>query len=128
MRGPGVRIQNDVRRLWRCPACSRERKVPATQTTVLCSCRQPAPQMQLIEGKRYAKPTPPELDLVMTEEDCGPEEAAVPEPADRGGHKPQREKKPQSPHSEMTADGAGADVNPASGPSVDAAKELPPET
>ncbi|WP_437191210.1 hypothetical protein [Planctomicrobium sp. SH527] len=109
--------------------------MPASVTTVLCSCSQPAPQMQLIEGKRYAKPTPPELDLVMTEEDCGPEEPAPSDSAD-GGNRPKREKKPQGPRSELPAVGEASEKAEVESTDVesrdvkpdDAMKDLPPET
>lgn len=38
MRGPGVRLDLDVRRVWRCPACQRERRLAGDHTAVRCSC------------------------------------------------------------------------------------------
>lgn len=38
MRGPGVRLDLAVRRVWRCPACQRERRLAGDHTAVRCSC------------------------------------------------------------------------------------------
>ncbi|SFI04861.1 hypothetical protein [Planctomicrobium piriforme] len=73
MRGPTVRIKYDVRRLWRCPACGKERKVPATETSVRCNCSSAPPLMKLIELQRYARAAAPPLDLVVREEDLLPD-------------------------------------------------------
>ena len=61
MRGPMVRIQSDIRRLWRCPKCHYERRAPATQTAVRCHCEKDAPFMQLVEAQRPPRSTPKEL-------------------------------------------------------------------
>jgi len=37
MKGPGIRIDLDVRRLWRCPRCGDERKATGTVTARVCS-------------------------------------------------------------------------------------------
>ncbi len=58
MRGPGLRIQTDVRRCWRCPACGQERRLPATVVSVLCQCQTPNPQMKLVESMRKLRPEP----------------------------------------------------------------------
>ncbi|HWL07824.1 MAG TPA: hypothetical protein VNQ76_05450 [Planctomicrobium sp.] len=84
MRGPSVRLKYDVRRRWKCPQCGAERLVPATETTVRCTCSgsssqtNTAVQMKLIEPQRYVRATPPPLDLVMTEADCDPEPESTP--------------------------------------------------
>lgn len=36
MKGPGIRIDLDVRRLWRCPRCGDERKATGTLTARVC--------------------------------------------------------------------------------------------
>ena len=56
-----VRIQSDIRRLWRCPGCQYERRAHATQTAVKCHCQQDAPFMQLVETQRSARPVPDKL-------------------------------------------------------------------
>ncbi len=38
MRGPGVRLDLDVRRVWKCPACQRTRRLPGDMTAVRCQC------------------------------------------------------------------------------------------
>lgn len=69
MRGPGLRVSIDVRRLWRCPRCGYERKVPATETAVRCQCSAERPWMKLVEALRPSRPTPAPLDSYLNWED-----------------------------------------------------------
>lgn len=62
MRGPGLRIQCDVRRLWECPRCHYQRRAPATETVVRCHCIKEEPCMRLVEGVRRVRPEPQPLD------------------------------------------------------------------
>lgn len=62
MRGPGIRLKLDVRRRWRCPQCGSERKLPASVTSVRCSCTPEAPFLSIIEGQRRSRPDPEPLD------------------------------------------------------------------
>ena len=55
MRGAGLRLDNDVRRVWQCAACGAERKVGAQVTTVRCQCAG-RPAMKLIEAMRRERP------------------------------------------------------------------------
>lgn len=54
MRGPGVRLDLDVRRVWKCPACQRLRRVSGDLTAVHCQCAG-EPWMQLVE-ERMSRP------------------------------------------------------------------------
>lgn len=58
MRGPMIRIQNDVRRTWRCPACGYERRAHADQTSIRCHCEKEGPFMKLVEAPRKPRPEP----------------------------------------------------------------------
>lgn len=69
MRGPLVRLNLDVRRLWCCPQCGYERRVPADQTAVHCHCSDDKPFMQLVEGLRPARPVPEILPPYFEYED-----------------------------------------------------------
>lgn len=55
MRGAGLRLHIDVRRLWRCPACGAQRRLGAEVTSVSCQCTG-RPSMQLIEQQRRERP------------------------------------------------------------------------
>jgi hypothetical protein len=66
MRGPGMRLGLDVRRLWRCPQCAAERKLPADVTSVRCSACSNAPFMQIVEPPRHPRPTPKPLNPFLT--------------------------------------------------------------
>lgn len=85
MRGPGLRVQTDVRRSWRCPACGQERRIPATIVSVVCPCQTPNLQMRLVEPMRKVRPEPiplppyfePEDFLSEPESTGNPNEAAT---------------------------------------------------
>ena len=38
MKGPYLRLQYDMMRIWECPACSRRERTNGTSTTMLCDC------------------------------------------------------------------------------------------
>lgn len=60
MKGPGYRHDLDVRRVWRCPACQRERKLPGDVTVVRCGCQPAGVWMELV-GERTVPPRPPAM-------------------------------------------------------------------
>ncbi len=89
MRGAGLRLDNDVRRVWQCAACGAERKVGAQVTTVRCQCAG-RPAMKLIEAMRRERPlkelSSPYLEFVFEPGELAPPrsqtEAAPPPPVD----------------------------------------------
>ena len=62
MRGPQLRVQYDVRRLWCCPQCGYERHAPATEVAVRCHCTRDEPLMKLVEGQRPVRPAGKPID------------------------------------------------------------------
>ena len=51
MKGPGLRIGHDVRRLWVCPDCARMLRLGGDVAQVRCECAaEKSPWMQLIEA------------------------------------------------------------------------------
>lgn len=53
MKGPGFRLDLDVRRLWECPACGKRLKMPGEVTQLACDCRgENSPPMRLVEPLR----------------------------------------------------------------------------
>src|SRR6478736_3191295 len=53
MKGPGFRIDLDVRRLWECSACGRRLKMPGDVAQLTCDCRSDNPPvMRLVEKLR----------------------------------------------------------------------------
>lgn len=85
VRGPGMRMKLDVRRRWRCPLCDFERRLPASVTSVRCSCSSDAPFMKIVEGQRRPRPTPeplnPYLEFEPDAETESPIPKAEPDPA-----------------------------------------------
>ena len=58
MKGPGLRIEIDVRRAWRCPTCGQNQRWPTDITAPRCFCVRDGVAMKLAEGQR-----PGRLDL-----------------------------------------------------------------
>lgn len=58
MKGPGLRIDIDVRRAWRCPVCGQNARLPMDITAPRCPCVREGVPMMLAEGRR-----PGRLDL-----------------------------------------------------------------
>lgn len=58
MKGPGLRIQIDVRRAWRCPVCGQGQRLTMDITAPRCLCVRDGVPMKLVEGQR-----PGRLDL-----------------------------------------------------------------
>ncbi len=53
MKGPGFRLDLDVRRVWECPACGKRLKLSGDVTQVACDCRgEASPAMRLVERLR----------------------------------------------------------------------------
>ncbi len=57
MRGPGVRLDLDVRRVWRCPQCQRERRLAGDITAVRCPCGTGAWMQIVAERVAVQRPT-----------------------------------------------------------------------
>lgn len=55
MRGPGLKLDLDVRRVWTCPACGKQRHLPGDVTSPLCPCRGDGVAMQLTADSRLLR-------------------------------------------------------------------------
>ncbi len=49
IKGPGLRLDLDVRREWQCPECNRLWKTEGDVISLRCHCHAPGPWMKLIE-------------------------------------------------------------------------------
>lgn len=58
MKGPGLRIDVDVRRPWSCPSCGQSQRLTMDVTAPRCLCVRDGVPMKLAEGRR-----PGRLDL-----------------------------------------------------------------
>ncbi len=47
MKGPGLRLDLDVRRIWRCTKCGKVARTPGQVTAQRCGCTEPAQWMHL---------------------------------------------------------------------------------
>ncbi len=63
MRGPGLRVLCDIRRMWECPRCGYIRRAGAAATVMRCHCSKDEPLMKLVEGQRRARKIAQPLDL-----------------------------------------------------------------
>jgi len=53
MKGPGFRLDLDVRRVWECPACGKRLRMAGEVTQLACDCRgEASPAMRLVERLR----------------------------------------------------------------------------
>src|SRR5262245_59010243 len=90
MRGPGIKLDLDVRRLWTCPECKRQRRLPGDIASPLCPCREGGVVMQLTSDspllRRAERLTPlPYIKKPL------PEGWHIPEPAEEIPPEPPRQ-------------------------------------
>lgn len=52
MKGPGVRLDLDVRRIWKCPQCGLLRKTAGSVSATICRCQPDGVWMSLVEPPR----------------------------------------------------------------------------
>ena len=116
MKGPGLRIEIDVRRVWRCPTCGQNQRWPTDITAPRCFCVRDGVPMKLAEGQRsgrlYLRPElrsvvdriqggeeiPRLMSPITAESDAGPKSRSRPprpERYDDRSHEPPREPRPQ---------------------------------
>jgi hypothetical protein len=68
MKGPGMRLDLDVRRVWECPECHRQMRSEGEVTSRICGCTRDGVPMRLVElprpkpQVRVPEPTNPESD------------------------------------------------------------------
>ncbi|MBX3440212.1 MAG: hypothetical protein KF861_22170, partial [Planctomycetaceae bacterium] len=66
MKGPGMRVDFDVRRCWRCTTCGSERRTWGDQTAVCCAVCPDGPLMTLVEIPRIKRGNSHKLDLIVS--------------------------------------------------------------
>jgi len=61
MKGPGIRLDNDIRRVWQCPKCQQQMKTGGNVTSNRCRCEPNGVVMALVEPRRQVRtfPAPP---------------------------------------------------------------------
>ncbi len=52
MKGPGMRLDLDVRRVWECPECHRQMRSEGNATSRICGCTREGVAMRLVELPR----------------------------------------------------------------------------
>ena len=65
MKGPGIRLDLDVRRIWECPRCNKRRKTDGEVVSLVCKCTREGEQMRLIEGRRAVRSFADVIDRVQ---------------------------------------------------------------
>lgn len=87
MKGPGMRLDLDVRRVWQCPACGREIRSDVRAVSKLCTCTREGIAMRLVELPRHRPtvriPVPPAPDPDIPELADFPTDIPVNPPAKR---------------------------------------------
>lgn len=69
MKGPGLRHDLEIRRLWRCPKCQRELRFLGDVVSLSCNCTDPPVWMQLIQVPKKPAPKFEKIVVPLTEED-----------------------------------------------------------
>jgi hypothetical protein len=68
MKGPGIKLDLDVRRVWRCPKCAREFRLAGEVVARRCGCAEEGVSMQLVsEPKRRRPVEKPAIALPIAE-------------------------------------------------------------
>lgn len=65
MKGPRIRSDLDVRRIWKCPACQTTRRTQGDVQAVRCTCGEGQTFMSLLEAPRLRPLIPPVKPLVQ---------------------------------------------------------------
>jgi hypothetical protein len=55
MKGPGNRIELDVRRIWECPQCHKQRRTSGEVASLRCGCTSGGENMRLVEKQRLVR-------------------------------------------------------------------------
>jgi len=105
MKGPGMRLDLDVRRVWRCPECGVERRTSGDRTIVSCHACKQTRWMTLVEPQRPVRTLAAPLDLVI---DLHPDDVALPPslPADAEPATEERADLPESAPTESKTETA----------------------
>lgn len=82
IKGPRLKTDLDVRRVWRCPACGYERRALGDQTALRCRCGD-KPFMKLVSEHRFHRRPNQPINVYV---DC--DELAPPEPAEAAAAAP----------------------------------------
>ena len=121
MRGAGLRLTTDVRRVWQCAVCNAERKVGAQVTTVRCQCNG-RPAMKLVEAQRRERPlkelASPYLEFVFD-----PGELAAPRSQVADAPAPSINEQPTDTETAVAVD---REVNEGGHPTPEGAGQRPP--
>jgi hypothetical protein len=75
IKGPGLRLDLDVRRVWQCPQCGRERKAGGEVTALRCRCTADGVLMRLVHEPRSGRgnrPHPPDVHVPPDATDIPP--------------------------------------------------------
>lgn len=120
MKGPGLRIEIDVRRAWRCPVCGQGQRLTMDITAPRCFCVRDGVPMKLAEGQRPGRlALRPELRSMLDRIQGGEEFQRLASPLDsdggsgsHGGSK-SRNRSPRPERSGGYADRPPSDSQPA---------------
>lgn len=129
MKGPGLRIEIDVRRGWRCPTCGQKQRWPTDITAPRCYCVREGVPMKLDEGQR---PQPhdvrPEIRSVLDRIQAGevfPRMTSLITAESEAGTKP-RGRPPRPERHDDRANDPPREPRPRTGSQPSAMTEAPP--
>lgn len=80
MKGPGVRLDLDVRRVWECPQCGRISKSDGSRVARRCACTDEGVWMRLVRDGRPGRPLTAGLPAqTPASSDAAPAQPATPD-------------------------------------------------
>ena len=82
MKGPGIRLDLEVRREWECPHCGKRRRATGDVVALRCGCTRDKESMKLLEGQRQTRSFAEVIERVQSaSKPSEPQQPAEPEPA-----------------------------------------------
>ena len=107
IKGPGFRLDQDVRRIWRCPKCDRVLKTHGSVSSRRCGCQDNGTWMQLVEKIRKTSlgPRPSLLPPIDAIEPV----PVLADQAEEGSSKPRKESRKQKRRRQRESTGKSPD-------------------
>jgi len=82
VKGPGIRLDLEVRREWECPLCGKRRRATGDVVALRCGCTRDKESMKLLEGQRQTRSFAEVIERIQSASTSAePPQPAKPEPA-----------------------------------------------
>jgi hypothetical protein len=82
VKGPGLRLDLEVRREWQCPVCGRRDRFEGAVVSALCPCRDAGVPMKLVEPRRQVRKFEVPVRMAIPEPVALQPDQVAPQPVD----------------------------------------------